>query len=254
MTPYLYRSNLSSNGFPNLRPCFPHAKPFTVNWGHEILRDPDFPPVPGFISDDEAAILWECARRVGGDWLEIGAATGWSGAHIMIVPGITSLLTIEPRLRERAFFQRWYENMERVRDWAGGWGFGTAHRNTWPTLQPFTGRDDQYSVCGDQDLFDGAFIDGDHNSPKPQHNAQLALARLKPTGVIAFHDFGGPVAEAVTWLWENGMRCRIYDTPQMVAVCWRGEFEPPDHTPDPAHAEAWAARREQMGFDFARCS
>lgn len=257
MTPYLYRSNLSSNGFPNLRPCFPHAIPFTVNWNHEILHDPDFPPAPGYISDDEAAILWECVRRVKGDWLEIGGHMGWSAAHIMIVRGVRSLLTMEPRFRERAFFQRWYWNMEHVKEWA------LSHREptasvTWPILQPLALRSDQYSVCGDTDQFDGVFIDGDHNSPVPQLDAQFALARLKPRGVVVFHDFGGPVAEAVSYLIQDhgqgGMKCRVYDTPQMMAVCWHREFEPPEHTPDPAHREAWAARRAKMGFDFARCS
>lgn len=254
MIPYRYRSNLSSNGFPDLRPCFPHAVPFTVNWNHEILHDPDFPPAPGYISDDEAAILWECARRVKGDWLEIGGHMGWSAAHIL-TGGASTLLTMEPRLRERVFFQRWYGNMERVRTWMRERIYPGAPE---PILQPLALRSDQYSVCADTDLFDGAFIDGDHDSPVPQLDAHLALCRLKPRGVVVFHDFGGPVAEAVNYLMQDhgqgGMKCRIYDTPQMVAVCWRGEFEPPTHTPDPAHAGAWAARRARMGFDFARCA
>jgi len=208
--------------------------------------------VPGWISADEAAILWEIAHRIKGDWLEIGSQTGWSGAHIAHLTGVRSVLMLEPRLRERAFFERWLENMDNVRQYDAP----NAKADT-AILHPVALRSDQYSVIGDQDFFDGVFIDGDHDSPVPQLDAQFALSRLRPRGVIAFHDFGGPVLEAVKYLLQDhgtgGMHCRIYDTPQMVAVCWRGDFQPPDHVSDPAHKEAFAARRASMNFDFGVC-
>lgn len=237
---YIYRSNLIC---PDLRACFPYAKPFTVNYDHEILRDEDDTlPTPGYISHDEAAILYSVAQRVGGDWLEIGSHMGWSGAHILAAE-VGSLMMIEPRLRQRWFFNRWYGNMELLRKYCGNVGI----------IQPYAARSNQYSECGDKDLFDGGFIDGDHGTPCPENDAQLLLARLKPKGAIVFHDFGGPVKTAVEYLMANGMSCRVYDTPQMVAVCWRGDFDPPYHTSDPAHRDAFAWRRTSMDFDFSRC-
>ena len=48
------------------------------------------------------------------------------------------------------------------------------------------------------------------------------------------HDgVGKPVQEAVEWLMANGFKARAYFTPHLVFCCWRGDFAPPDHIPDP---------------------
>lgn len=71
--------------------------------------------------------------------------------------------------------------------------------------------------------------------PIPLQDAQGAHQHLTDNGVIVFHDFiGTPVQQAVAWLIQQGYKYRIYTTPQMVAWCWRGNFEPPEHVPDPA--------------------
>ncbi len=48
------------------------------------------------------------------------------------------------------------------------------------------------------------------------------------------HDgVGRPVQEAVQWLMANGFKARAYFSPHLVFCCWRGDFVPPDHEPDP---------------------
>ncbi len=72
---------------------------------------------------------------------------------------------------------------------------------------------------------------------------------------MLFHDFRGqPIQDAVLMLMHiEDFRCRIYDTPNGVALLWRGypEFKPPDHTPDPA-IDWKAIRKQALGFDWAR--
>lgn len=98
----------------------------------------------------------------------------------------------------------------------------------------------------------GVCIDGDHSAPEPLNDAKGAASHLKPRGVIVLHDvLGGPVQEAVVWLLDNGFRARIYWTPHVMAVCWRGDFTPPDHVPDPQIEPK--LRPQMAGFPFERC-
>jgi hypothetical protein len=104
-------------------------------------------------------------------------------------------------------------------------------------------------------LYQGFCIDGDHEPGAPLQDAQNAYKHLADTGVLIFHDFiGGPVREAVTWLMDQGMKARVYWTPHLVAVCWRGNFEPPVHEPD--KRINWYPHMLQMrrDFDFGRLS
>ena len=117
--------------------------------------------------------------------------------------------------------------------------------------------------CGDR--FDGYIIDGDHDAPHPLEDAQNSARFANPSCVILFHDFiGRPLRAAVRWLMESGWKCRVYYTPHMVALCWRGfgddrprgheGFMAPVHRTDPHLLRQLAPHLEQMlDFDFTRC-
>lgn len=100
----------------------------------------------------------------------------------------------------------------------------------------------------------GFMIDGDHDSPQPLNDARGALAHLADTGVIVFHDFWGkPIRDGVEYLIEQGLKCRVYNTPAGMAVCWRGDFTPPDHVADPAIDWAQVRASRAPEWNFSRC-
>lgn len=232
---YDYRSNITG---PDLRYAFPHAVPFTI-MGHTVYHDDTFDLGCGYMSADEAAILYTIARDFPGLWAEIGSHTGWSGAHIARALSETEgrLVAMEPRLVELDFYERTLDNWYRA-DVIG-------------YIQPVTMRSDQYFACGGSEMFSGAFVDGDHDPPMPERDAQLLLPRLSDRAVVVFHDFSGwPVRDGVRYLMRNGFNVRVYDTAQMLGVCWRGEWEPPVHVADPGRD--WPAlRATHTDFDYS---
>jgi hypothetical protein len=100
----------------------------------------------------------------------------------------------------------------------------------------------------------GIVIDGCHDWPDPQKDAEIARPLMADTAAVLFHDFqGAPIRAAVTDMLDAGWSARVYDTPNGVAVCWRGAFTPPEHTPDPAIN--WAEIRSRYyDFDYTRCA
>lgn len=229
-----YRSNITG---PDLLPAFPHAEPFVIG-GHMTHHDRDFDTHCGYLSPDEAAILHTIAKDFPGLWCEIGSHTGWSGAHIATAG--CDLVALEPRFVELPFYARAVENWNRC---------GLSDR-----IYPMSMRSDQYFACNTQEMFDGAFVDGDHDPPMPWNDAQLVLPRLKERAVVVFHDFvGWPVRDGVRLLVNEGFRFRAYNTAQMLGVCWRGDWTPPDHVPDPTRDwEAVRASHDDFEFFYAR--
>lgn len=243
----IYRSNLTA---PDLLPFFHHTQ--LVNqaqaMGHTVIthwadRLDDTQEwrnwkACGSLTHDEAAILYHIAKAARFDlWLDIGANLGWSTAHI--ADSGQSVWALDPQLTDREWLNRF--NLNTYRQW--GWRIRTIGE----TSRKFFA--DPLGAV----KFGGVMIDGDHSPGEPLHDAQQAAAHLEPNGVTVFHDFmGGPVREAVLWLMEEGFLCRVYDTPHMMAVCWRGrEFVPPDHVPDPQLAQ-YNLRGRCEGFPFHR--
>lgn len=255
----IYRSNLVA---PDLTPHFKHiwSRVQPHSHGHDVLSDwgdgnaaddpQGFYRENGFWTHDEAAILYNCAVRTHGLWLDIGAYTGWTTAHLAAaMEWVTSL---DPVLKYQAFQSRFEENL----------------RGMWDQLNCVSSRTSDAYFDYERERraehsrrakgldigpleFTGVVIDGEHGWHQPLKDAQNAAAHLAPDGVILFHDFiGGPVQEGVRWLQDNGFRCRIYNTPFMVACCWRGKFTPPDHVPDPNIPDM---RTRCPDFDFSRC-
>lgn len=232
----IYRSNLTC---PDLAPHFKHlhSRPMPHSFGHDVLSDwadkPEDDPVfglykkCGFWTHDEAAILYAvayCGR--GSPWVDIGCHTGWTTAHIGLgvfngSQNMPIVYAVDPMLAVPEFRQRFEENM-----------------NGWPR-SPYAVTSNEFLTQKLPYGITSGVIDGDHDPGKPLEDAkalyeQIGYAVFRRRNIVMLHDFSGrPVREAVEWLLDQGFRCRIYNTPHMVACCWRGEFTPPDHIPDP---------------------
>lgn len=241
----IYRSNLTA---PDLAPQFKHAvsRPLPYSLGHDVLSDWSDRPADdpifglykgcGFLTHDEAAILYQTAKRTGGQWVDIGCHTGWTASHEVAAGCKVTAV----------------DNMFCVAEFATRFAANT-HAFRLSILIASASSDDYFAKISDQFTYDGFMIDGNHDAPCPLFDAQNSLAHLKETGVIVFHDFWGrPIRQAVEFLIGAGLKCRIYDTPAGMAVCWRGDFTPVDHIPDPAIR--WRTVREERApeFDFGR--
>jgi predicted O-methyltransferase YrrM len=206
--------------FPDLLPAFPHTAEFVVN-GKPTRHDVDFQPSCGYVSIDEARILWQAARDFPGVWCEIGSHTGFSGAHIAHgLFGSGGLVAIEPQFVYLDFFQRARSNWQRA-----------DHVAQFPidgTIFPVAALSKDY-FAGCVETFAGGFIDGDHSPGEPLHDARMLLPRLAERAVVIFHDGSGqPVHEAAAFMRHQGFEVRAYPTMGSLMVCWRGEWEAPE--------------------------
>jgi|GEM_PF-2452547 len=243
----IYRSNLTA---PALQQNFKHlhVRPMPHSFGHDVPSDwadkAEDDPVFGLYKNcgmwthDEAAILFDVSARLtytfpGSLALDIGAHTGWTSIHM--AAGGMRVIALEPMFAKAEFHQRFRDNVN---------GSATAVAQ----------RSDEFFVRRSAgSLFRLVCVDGDHEPGKPLEDAQDSAKHLTETGVIIFHDFiGNPVREAVQWLMMEGFKCRVYFTPHVVACCWRGDFAPPDHTPDPDVRRQLLDGR-MSDFDFTRC-
>lgn len=230
----IYQSNLTA---PDLAPYFPSllVKPRPWSMGHDVPSDAEVEPDCGFLLHDEAAILHACAKRAGGSWVDIGSRFGWS-SHAINCHEVGFIVSIDPLYKSDDYKLLSRVSLPGVRSSVNA---GTS--------------DEFFAVCGEW-TFDGFMIDGNHDSPFPLNDAKNAAAHLKETGVIIFHDFWGrPIREGVEYLMDNGFSCRIYNTPNGMAVCWRGNFQPPDHVADPTIDWKRVRRGRAPEFNFARC-
>lgn len=243
-----YTSNLTA---PDLRPYFQHVRWRVMghSFGHEVGSDwadkSEDDPIfgiykkCGLFTRDEAAILYTIAASIGGRWLDIGAHTGWTTAHL-IAAGC-KVVAVEPMLRLDHWLQRFEQNLDADCFWDG------LEESTWL-------RSDEYmremSRLDGPRVFDGVVIDGDHNHPCPLTDATLAATLVEPgRSVILLHDaIGGPVWRGIEHLMSAGYQCHMYMTPHLIACCYKGDWTPPKHEPDPA--VPWAHIRANHLKDF----
>jgi Methyltransferase domain len=229
----IYRSNLLA---PDLQPYFKHviSRPMPHSQGHDVLSDfadkadddPIFGPFKqcGFWTHDEVAILYHVAEKIKGHWLDIGAHTGWTAAHLLQV-GVATVVCVDPMYGNPDFLKRTEDNL-----WDASYGAN-------------------YSSCSLKDvtsdtffginhwMYDGIVIDGDHEAPQPYRDAMHAWECVSPRGVVLFHDTRIPSVQPGYRYFEqdrpDGWKVKHYTTPHGVAVCYRDPFTPPEHTPDP---------------------
>jgi hypothetical protein len=170
----------------------------------------------GFWTHDEAAILYHIVHSHAGLWLDIGAHTGWTSAHVVVAGG--RVASVEPMLALQEWQARFEQNVNAF--WPGI--YDVSHMRSYEYAQ-------QTRL-----LFDGVIVDGDHCDQWPLSDAKCAHNLLRGDGIVLFHDaIGGPVWRGIEYLLDAGYQCKMYRTPHMVACCWRGEWTPPEHTPDP---------------------
>jgi len=265
----IYRSNLTC---PDLTSHFKHlsVRPMPHSFGHDVpsdwadkaVDDPVFGLYKncGMWTHDEAAILYNVARETNGQWLDVGSHTGWTTRHIMA--GTLHLVhMVDPMYGLPEFTDRMYDNVFRSADpkWLGSAQcFGSIPCGIpsdvfWEHFTDFGLDEAGNRVC--PNTFAGICIDGDHEPGAPLQDAMNAAKHLADTGVIIFHDFiGAPVREGVRYLMELGFHCRVFQTPHMIGLCWRGDFVPPDHVPDPQLVEQLKPHIAAMtDFPFERC-
>ncbi len=234
----IFRSNLTA---PDIAQYFKlKSEPRGHSFGHDCPSDPDFEPDCTNWTHDEAAILYNVARDLSqlNYWLDIGCRFGWTAMHIMAAGGF--VVCLDPQLKFDAQLARFADNT--CQSWAQI--LAVEHRTA----------TEYFALPGERrQKFDGFVIDADHDAPHPLNDALGCVSLAKPTAVIMFHDFyGAPIQDAVSCLLNMGWKARIYWTPNGVACCWRGDFEPPVHKGDPLIYIQSAGRT--LGFDLARCS
>lgn len=228
----IYRSNLTA---PEIRKHFRLCDPPRMIAGHDAPSDPDYDSSCLFMTDDEATILHSVASRQkpGAQWVDIGSRFGWSAAHVAAAGHYVTL--VDPHFKFEAYQHRMETNL----------GHCWSHvEEVWH--EPWRDVED----CLHQE-FDGFVIDGCHDAPEPLRDAQGCARLAADTAVILLHDaMGKPVRDAAAWLMDNGWKGRFYWTPNGIAVCWRGNFTPPDHVRDPAID--WAPHERVVYADIAR--
>jgi hypothetical protein len=169
----------------------------------------------GFLTHDEAAILYHIVQRSGGHWLDIGGAVGWSAAHIEAAAGIAPT-SIDLRYDNPRYLER------RLMNNKGRCVAGHSSRVLYEMINK-----------PPRHFYTGALVDGCHEHPVPLTDAvQCAMLGVS---VVVLHDFFGAIAPAAKWLIDHaGYSCKIYNTPHLMAVCWElgVGFDPPEHKPD----------------------
>jgi glycosyltransferase involved in cell wall biosynthesis len=187
------------------------------NW-YTDRRNPD----AGFLSRDEAALLYNAALAVRGKpCLEIGCWRGWSTVHLALGSG--SLDVVDPILAELGFAESIHQSCKI----AGVLDAIAFH----PGFSP-AAVDALAWASGKRWAL--IFIDGDHEGEAPRLDAEVAMRHAEDTAMVWFHDLASPcVAAGLDAMRNAGWRTMVYQTMQIMGVAWRGDLEPPEHFPDP---------------------
>jgi len=210
---------------PDLRGCFRHYEWRPMHsggvlvgsdWADKQADDPVFGihKNSGSWTMQEIAILYAVAQKVGGSWLDIGGATGWTAAYLAMAG--CEVRAIDPMYAVPEFRARACENL--------------SHPLLWHA--------DKVRLCPkpsdvffdvDTSTFNGIVIDGDHEPPQPLNDAIHADSRVVWGGVILLHDliYAGP-QEAYNWLRAHTWLGEVYETTHRVAVCCLEPFALPE--------------------------
>lgn len=209
--PNMVRGDIEAQPWRYLRREIPH--PWYVD-----SRD----PMMGFVSRDEAAILYNFARSfAGGAALEIGCWRGWSTCHLGLA-GVR-LDVLDPVLGDAEH----RGEIEAMLECAGIAPNVRLHAGRSPDAIAAIAaeRDEQWSLF---------FIDGDHESLAPTLDVEACLEHAAQDAAFLFHDLASPdVAQGLRVLEGCGFNVMLYQTMQIMGVAWRGHVTPVHHLPDP---------------------
>lgn len=179
------------------------------------------------MTDDEAAILWNISRMNRGLWLEIGSHTGWSTVHIA---DSNKVMALEPEFGH-PIFNKTNEAFMFIRRFLQNVHKAKVEKN----VMPFALKSEDFLPRYHGKKFRGVLVDGNHDDPFPKQDAEMILPHLEPSAVVVFHDYiGKPVQNALEWLLTRGFKKRVYRTPQLLGIAYRGNVSLPDHVPDPS--------------------
>jgi predicted O-linked N-acetylglucosamine transferase (SPINDLY family)/glycosyltransferase involved in cell wall biosynthesis/predicted O-methyltransferase YrrM len=209
--PNMIQGNTDLSGWPYLRREVPH------NWYVDQRQ-----PVVGFLSRDEAHILYNTARIfVGQRVLEIGCWLGWSACHLALAG--TEVDVVDPLLDNPEFDESVNNSLKAagIRD--------RVH------LHPgFSPAKVEEIATQSQRKWPLIFIDGNHDAPGPLEDAIACEKLATDDAIILFHDLASPeVAQGLDYFKEQGWNTMVYQTMQIMGVAWRGNVEPLHHIPDP---------------------
>lgn len=225
--PSMVEGNRHRQDTPYLRKEVPHK------WYVDIRY-----PFNGFISRDEALLLYNTARQFAGrPALEIGCWMGWSACHLAL--GGVALDVVDPLLANPEIAASVTASLSA----AGVMSSCTLHAGASPAavaaLAEATGR-----------RWNLVFIDGNHSGDSPLNDARVVDRLAADDAVVMFHDLAFPdVARGFAHLRAQGWQTMVYLTMQLVGVAWRGACKPVRHVPDPRvtwHVPPWLA-------DFSLC-
>jgi len=222
--PNMVRGDAQTQPWKYLRREIPHA------W-YVDSRD----PMMGFVSRDEAAILYNVARSFAArPALEIGCWRGWSTCHLGLA-GVR-LDVLDPVLGD---VQRRAE-IEAMLECAGIADNVRLHSGYSPgaIAAIAAGRDEKWSLF---------FIDGDHESLAPELDVEACLEYAAEDAAFLFHDLSSPdVANGLRALEGCGFNVMLYQTMQIMGIAWRGRVAPVHHIPDPD--VAWQLPHHLVGL------
>jgi glycosyltransferase involved in cell wall biosynthesis/predicted O-methyltransferase YrrM/tetratricopeptide (TPR) repeat protein len=179
-------------------------------------------PIVGFLSRDEAHILYNTALQFKGKRaLEIGCWLGWSACHLALA-GV-ELDVVDPLLEKPEFYDSVTASLRQA---------GVLERvNLRPGYSPQAVIELAEQV---QRRWSLIFIDGNHDTPGPLEDAIACEQLAEPDALIVFHDLASPeVAEGLDYLKQQGWHTLVYQTMQIMGVAWRGNVQPIRHQPDP---------------------
>ena len=209
--PNMVVGNTADCGWPYLRREVPH------NWYVDRRT-----PTIGFVSRDEAAILYNTTLRMGGrPCLEIGCWRGWSTVHIALAG--SHLDCVDPLLADPETRREVAATLARA---------GVTDRVSLVGARSPKGVEELALHTGRRWSF--AFIDGDHTGDAPLADAEVVHRFAAEDAVVILHDLAAPEpAAALAYLRERGWSTAIYQTMQILGVATRGACRPVAHTPDP---------------------
>ncbi|MCF8150639.1 MAG: class I SAM-dependent methyltransferase [Burkholderiaceae bacterium] len=218
--PNMVEGNRHRATTPYLRKEVPHK------WYVDIRE-----PASGFVSRDEALLLYNTARMFSGlPALEIGAWMGWSACHLAL--GGVRLDIVDPLLINPNIAASITSSLAA----AGVMSRCTLHAGASPAaveqLAEATGS--RWNLI---------FIDGSHSGDDPLADARVVARHAADDALIIFHDLAFPdVARGLAFLKAQGWQTMVYLTMQLMAVAWRGKAAPLRHVPDPRvtwHVPPW---------------
>ena len=210
--------------WPHLRRDIPH------NW----YVDKRY-PIVGFLSRDEAHILYNTALKFKGKKaLEIGCWLGWSACHLALA-GV-ELDIIDPILYQPEF----YESVSNSLTAAGV-------INSVKLIPGYSPEKVEELAAEYGKKWSLIFIDGNHEEDGPLQDAIACEKYAESDAIILFHDLAAPdVGRGLDYFKQKGWHTMIYQTMQIMGVAWRGNVQPVIHQPD--HNISWHLPAHLQGY------